>query len=249
MAGPNDAAVVPRVLAHYARCAAHLERSFEGTPIVFADFPRGFHGVPRFRVTHIALSAERIGWLVQREYAVEFHSWAPLPGSPERLRFGRVAVSPNAKVGFRGVKEIALALHEELLVAGYDAIPVLDGTGGVMLWLPFTESPPAGKIRVKLERICARVPLRRKATLDTTINAAGAYSPLPYSLRGTPALPVCAPVTWAELERLRAPVICTAETFPARFGRVGDLFAQSVEGLASQRLRTATRRRRAAAVS
>lgn len=241
MAGPS-AAAIPRVLAHYGRSAALLERAFAGTPIVFADFPRGFRAMPRMRVTHITLSAERIGWLVQREYAIEFHTWAPMPGSPDRLQFGRIAVEPNAREGFRGVKEIALATRDELLSAGYDANPVLDGVGGVVLWLPFTESPTAAKIRLKLERICARVAVRRKARLDASINAPGHYSPLPYSLRGTPGLPVCAPVTWAELERLRAPVVCSAETFPPRFARVGDLFARGVEALALQRLRMARHR-------
>jgi DNA primase len=240
MAGPN-VAVIARVLAHYGRCAALLERSFAGSPIVFADFPRGFHAQPRFRITHVTLSAERIGWLVQREYAIEFHTWAPLATSAERLQFGRIAIEPNARHGFRGVKEIALATRAELLAAGYDAIAVLDGIGGVVLWLPFPESPPAAKIRLKLERICARVPVRRKAKLDASINATGSYSPAPYSLRGTTGLPVCAPVAWSEFERLRAGFVCSAETFPTRLEKAGDLFALGIERLALQRLRTARR--------
>jgi DNA primase len=241
MAGPNDAAVIPRVLAHYARCATLLERSFGGSPIVFADFPRGLYGGERFRITHIPLSAERIGWLVRREYAIEFHGWAPVQESPERLRFGRIAVLPESGAGFRNLKEGALAVRQELLAAGLDAIPVLDGLGGATLWLPLLESPPAAKIRLRAERICTRLGRKRNVTIDATINAAGCYSPLPYSLRGAAGLPVCAPVAWEEFARLRSPVVCTAETFPAHFAKHGDLFAQGVERLSSQRLRAARR--------
>lgn len=255
--GSSSPAVALRVLAHYAGCAALLDASFAGAPIVFADFPRGFHAPPRFRVTQIPLSAARIGWLVQREYAVEFHGWASLVGEPERLRFGRILLEPpRDEHSFGEVRDAALMVREALAGAGYDAIPVVDGTGGISLWLPLAQAPPAPKIRVRLQRLCARVvalhpdalaigPLAStsRVRIDASINAPGRYSVLPYSLRGTPALPVCTPVTWEELSALRAPVVATAETWPARFDAHGDLFARAAAELSTQHLRT----RRAAA--
>ncbi len=249
--GSNQLAVVPRVLAHYASCAALLDASFAGSPIVFVDFPRGFHAPPRFRVTQMTLSAARIDWLVQREYAIEFHSWAPLPGEPERLRFGRILLEPpRGQRAFAHMKEAALVMREQLRAAECDAVPLLDGTGGIVLWLPFIEAPLATKVRARLQRLCARaaalyprllcsgaLPSEKCVRLDASTNAPGQYSPLPYSLRGTPALPVCTPVTWEELETLRAPVVCTAESWPARLSAQGDLFAQGVAKLAQQRLR------------
>ena len=251
--GSNQPAVVPRVLAHYASCATLLDASFAGSPIVFADFPRGFHAPPRFRVTQLCLSTARIDWLVQREYAIEFHSWAPLPGEPERLRFGRILLEPpRAERGFAQMKEAALVMREQLRTAAdCDAIPLLDGTGGIALWLPLLDAPLATKVRARLQRLCARaaalhprllcsgaLPSEKRVRLDASTNAAGQYSPLPYSLRGTPALPVCTPVTWDELKSLRAPVVCTAESWPARFDACGDLFAAGAAALAQQRLRT-----------
>ncbi len=245
MAPPiNDPVVIPRVLAHYARAAPLLEASFSGSPIVFADFPRGLHGPPRFRVTHIPFSSARLGWLVQREYAIEFHSWAPLPGEPERLRFGRILLEPTGRAGFSRVKEGALALREHLLAADLDAIPLVDGVGGVALWLPFSEAPPANRVRTKLQRLCLRTAAaHRHVHIDTATNAAGRYSPLPYSLRGMPNLPVCSPVEWEELERLRTPVVCSAESFPVRLAERGDLFATAAASLAQQRLYPHTRKR------
>lgn len=245
-------AVAPRVLAYYAGCAALLEASFTGAPIVFADFPRGFHAPPRFRVTQIPLSSARIGWLVQREYAVEFHGWASMPGEPERLNFGRILLDPpRGEHSFKDVRDAALRLREQLQAAGYDAIPVVDGLGGITLWLPFAQAPPATKIRVRLQRLCARVaaldpdrlctgalPSGTRVRLDASSNAPGRYSVLPYSLRGTPALPVCTPVSWDELRKQRAAIVCTAETWSARFDKHGDLFADGAIALASQGLRT-----------
>lgn len=233
-------AVAQRILAHYAGCASLLEASFTGAPIVFANFPRGFHAPPRFRVTQIPLSSSRIGWLVQREYAVEFHGWAPMPEEPERLRFGRILLDPpRGEHSFKAVRDAALRLREQLQAAALDAIPTVDGLGGITLWLPFAQAPPAAKIRVRLQRLCARaaalepdrlcigpLPSGTKVRLDASSNAPGRYSVLPYSLRGTPALPVCVPVTWEELRRQRAAVVCTAEAWPARFDKYGDLFAQ-----------------------
>jgi DNA primase len=250
--GDGQPAVASRVLAHYARTAALLDASFAGSAIVFADFPRGFHAKPRLRITQIPLSQARIGWLVQREYAVEFHGWAPREGEPERLRYGRVVLDPpRGEHGFRSICSAALVLREELQASGYDAIPVLDGLGGIVLWLPFAEAPPAAKVRAKLGRFCARVaalhggifctgalPSETRIHLDASVNAPGHYSVLPYSLRGTPALPVATPVTWNEIAGLRAPVICTAETWPQRFAACGDLFATGSEALHAQRLRT-----------
>ncbi|MGH7737956.1 MAG: hypothetical protein ACREMP_08860 [Candidatus Tyrphobacter sp.] len=250
--GFSPPAVASRVLAHYARYAALLDASFAGAPIVFADFPRGFHSPPRFRATQIPLSGTRIGWLVQREYAVEFHGWAALASDPERLRFGRVLLeAPDGESRFPAVRDAALLMREELREVGYDAIAVLDGAGSITLWLPFAQAPPASKIRVRLQRLCVKVAVAhpeylysgvlrsdKRVRLDATANAPGRYGILPYSLRGTPALPVCTPVEWEELATLRSAVLCTAETWPTRFEEKGDLFARAAAALQSQRLRT-----------
>ncbi|HEY9085605.1 MAG TPA: hypothetical protein VIN40_06685 [Candidatus Tyrphobacter sp.] len=242
--GINDAAVIPRVLAHYARCAPLLEAGFAGSPIVFADFPRGLNGSPRFRVTHIPFSSARLGWLVQREYAIEFHTWAPLPGQPERLRFGRILLQPVGHAAFPRVKQAALALREQLLIADLDAVPLVDGVGGVALWLPFSEAPPANRIRTKLQRLCVRVAgAYPNVHFNTATNAPGRYSPLPYSLRGLPNLPVCSPVEWEELEKLRSPIVCSAQSFPARIAERGDLFASAAAALAAQQLYPRARKR------
>jgi DNA primase len=235
--GINDAGVIPRVLAHYARCAPLLEAGFAGSPIVFADFPRGLHGAARFRITHIPFSSARLGWLVQREYAIEFHTWAPLPGHPERLRFGRILIEPSSNAGFARVKEAALAVREHLLTAELDAIPLVDGIGGIALWLPFSEAPPATRMRSKLQRLALRAAATHpRVRIDAATNAPGRYSPLPYSLRGMPNLPVCSPVEWAELEGLRSAIVCSAESFPARIAARAHLFAKARGALPQQRL-------------
>ncbi len=255
--GFSHPAVAPRVVAHYSRCAELLEAGFGGSPIVLADFPRGFHAPPRFRVTDIPLSSARIEWLAQREYAVEFHTWAPLPEEPERLRFGRILLEPpRGERDFSRMKEGALAVRRLLRALGYDAIPLVDGVGGIALWLPFAQAPLATKVRARLQRICARaavqnpsvlcsgaLPSESRIRLDASTNAPGRYSALPYTLRGTPALPVCSPVTWAELERLDGDIVCTAQSWPEWYEEHGDLFASAARALAKQHFRTSTRGR------
>lgn len=235
---PGQPAVASRVLAHYAGCAALLDASFAGAPIVFADFPRGFHAPPRFRVTQIPLSTARIGWLVQREYAVEFHGWAPDVAQPEYLRFGRVVLEPRGEAGFPDVRDAALRVREELAAIGCDAIAVVDGIGGIVLWIPFAQPPAAAKIRARLMRLCARVaPHAPSVRLDATVNTPGRYTVLPYSLRGTPALPVATPTGWTELAKQRAPVVSTAETWREWHDSHGDVFARASVALGSQRFR------------
>ena len=128
-------------------------------------------------------------------------------------------------------------MREHLLTAELDAIPLVDGIGGIALWLPFSEAPPATRMRSKLQRLALRAAATHpRVRIDAATNAPGRYSPLPYSLRGMPNLPVCSPVEWAELEGLRSAIVCSAESFPARIAARGDLFAKATGELAQQRL-------------
>ena len=86
----DDAALIPQVLAHYGLVAPLIEASFAQTPIVFVNYPKGVDEGGVFHVTTVPLSAEKLLWLIHREFAIEFYTWAPTLLDVDRLRFGRI---------------------------------------------------------------------------------------------------------------------------------------------------------------
>ncbi|HVA37289.1 MAG TPA: hypothetical protein VNJ51_06725 [Candidatus Dormibacteraeota bacterium] len=246
-------ALQPRILAHYQAVGPLLERSFAGAPIVYANFPAGLDHTRYFRVLGVPLSERKLVWTCHRYYAVEFHTWAPLPEDEDRLRFARILLEPqpatpaHPKTLEARIKEAALAVREALQTLGLDAIPLLDGTGGIALWVPFADAPHAAPLRAWLHRLAARVIAKHPALvsgepnshadgrvhLHVSSNAPGHYSAMPYSLRGARDLPVCTPIRWQELSEVHHGQF-TADTIQQRLAAHGDVFAAEAARLAQQ---------------
>jgi hypothetical protein len=64
---------------------ARAVASFSETPIVFVNYPNGIDKQRVFHVTTVPLSVEKLLWLIQAEYAIEFYTWAPTLLDVERL--------------------------------------------------------------------------------------------------------------------------------------------------------------------
>lgn len=92
----DDTEVVARALQHYRLVGPLIEASFAGTPIVFAHYPKGLDQPADYHVTAVQLSFDKLLWLVHREYAIEFFTWAPLLLDLGALRFGRILLLANA---------------------------------------------------------------------------------------------------------------------------------------------------------
>lgn len=242
----DDAALVPHLLAHYDHAAPLIAAHFADEPIVFANFPPGFHGQPHFAVTEIPLSASRLLWCVHRYYAVEFHSWAGLVTDEDRLRFGRILIEAR-QTPWHLVREAATLLRAALARENIAAIPLADGLGGIALWIPLSDAPHAVAVRAWLHGVVNPVVAAHPALLSNqpnthdpnrvhihvSSNARGRYSALPYSLRGAPSLPMCTPIAWDELATIGA-VACTAAEFPDRLKSHGDRFARQIAEIGAQ---------------
>ncbi|TAM74562.1 hypothetical protein EPN44_10840, partial [bacterium] len=244
-----DKALEPPILAYYDVVAPLIEHSFAGAPIVYGNYPAGFGHPTNFRILlDVPLSARKLLWACHRYYAVEFHTWAPLPDDENRLRFGRILIEAPEGTTQETVREAASAVRAALAGVQLQAIPILDGRAGMALWIPFADAPQAELLRGWLHQLCGRIVAEHpklvsverysraegRALLHVSSNARGHFSAMPYSLRGAPDLPVCAPFDWSELATI-ANGDMTAANFAARLETHGDLFAQQCAQLADQR--------------
>jgi hypothetical protein len=247
--GVNDAAIMPLVLAHYRRVAPLLERSLHGTPIVYANYPNGLDKPPSFRVTPIELTENKLLWLIHAKFAVEFYTWAPLPGAGDRLQFARILLESQTGVAFERIKLAALALRALLFsVAQLEAVPLLDGGSGIALWIPLSDAPHAVPLRAWLHQLCAEAVAQHPDLVSTEYNthddgrvhlhvqsnAPGHYSSVLYGLRAQ-GLTVCTPIRWEELGSFETAAAFTAETIGERLDKRGDVFASEVAIIAGQR--------------
>ncbi len=253
MAKSSDDAVIPQVLAHYQLVGPLIEASLAKTPIVFANFPKGLADQSRYHVTTVPLSVDKLLWLVHREYAIEFFTWAPALLNMAALRFGRILLLPALGVEFAQVKLAALAMRATLFgVAKLEAVPLLDGGTGIALWIPFADAPQADALRPWLHKLCSRAVALHPDLVSTAFNthhdgrvhlhvesnASGHYSSVPYGLRA-PALTVCAPVRWSELALYASADAFQCDTIAARVTDAGDVFAAEVKPIAGQKFASA----------
>jgi DNA primase len=244
----DDVALMPQVLAHYELVGPLIEASFAQTPIVFVNYPRGLGEGGVFHVTTVPLSAEKLLWLIHREYAIEFYTWAPTLLDVDRLRFGRILLEAPPGVEFERVKLAALAVRALLFdTAQLEAVPQVDGGTGIALWIPFADTPRADVLRKWLHALGKRAAELHPDLVSTAYNthhdgrvhfhvssnAAGHYSAVPYSLRAQ-GLTVCTPIHWEELGSLAGADVFSLGEFAARLHAVGDVFSSETNVIASQ---------------
>jgi len=244
----DDAALMPRVLAHYRLTAPLIETSLAGAPIVFRNFPAGLEKDGAFHTTSIPLTSNKLLWCIHAKYAIEFYTWAPLPDDEDRLRFARLLLLAPAGVDFERVKLAALAVRALLFdSAGLEAVALLDGGSGIALWVPLADAPHAKPLRAWLHGVANRAAQLHPDLISTEFNthsdgrvhlhvssnAAGHYSAVPYTLRAV-GLTVCAPIRWDELGSIVTAAAFKVDDLPERLQRHGDLFAEEVKIIAKQ---------------
>jgi DNA primase len=253
------------VFSYYRTVLPFIEGAFGGIPVVWATFAEpdsgaSFHGPLRDRVhklptvdvrlgsrsavPYFALQPKVVEWLIEYHHAVEFHSWTPTAANPQALRYARILLENN------DTRDAAMTLREFLNEHGVRAIPLLDGNGGVALYLPFDDAPGYDDVRRWLHVVANNAAARRPDLFTTepnshggsrvhvhvSHNAPGLYSALPYSLRGPDSRCAVAPLTWDELARLPANAL-QVETNDVldRLHNLGDLFAAERDAIGKQR--------------
>jgi DNA primase len=245
----DERALMARVLEHYRLVGPLIEASFAQTPIVFVNYPGDVDKGAVFHVTTVPLTSEKLLWLIHREYAIEFYTWAPTLLDVERLRYARILLEAPAGVEFERVKLAALAMRALLFdAAKLEAVPLLDGGTGIALWIPLADAPRSDVLRKCLHALCARaVELHPdlvsaaynthhdgRVHLHVSSNAAGHYSAVPYSLRAQ-TMAVCTPIHWEELGAVSGADAFGIVAIPGRLASKGDVFASEVKVIAEQR--------------
>ncbi len=248
LTGASDALLVSRLLAYYHRTAPLISASLAGTPLVLRHFPHGLDEPGSFELLPFEVSANRLLWAVHAKYAVEFHTWAPLPSDEDRLQFARILILPPDGVGFDRVKLAAHAVRAMLAEVHLQAALLADGTSGLALWVPFADAPYAVPLRAWLHGIANRAALLHPDLLSTepnthhdgrvhlhvSSNAKGRYSAVPYSLRA-PNLTTVVPIRWDEVDWLDRADGVDAGAMVARIDALGDVFAADVAAIGVQR--------------
>ena len=247
LTGASDTALVSRLILYYRRTAELINASLADTPLVLRHFPRGLAQPGSFEVTPFGVSVNRLLWAIHAKYAVEFHTWAPLPADDDRLQFARILIESPAGADFARVKLAAKAMRTVLADVHLRAVALLDGGTGMALWVPFADAPHAVPLRAWLHVLCSRAAIRFPDLLSTeanthhdgrvhlhiSSNAPRRFSAVPYSLRA-PGFTTVVPIRWDELDGFDRADSIDADAMIARIDRLGDVFAAEVGAIGTQ---------------
>jgi DNA primase len=224
------------VLAHYERVADLIAANFPLAPVIPVYYPDGLDAAPHYggcvhddqplpatvptvQVAfpnhprrYVAATADSLLWLVHRG-AIDICSWTPNSHDPDRLGYARIILSPRGGATHEHVAFAMLALRTMLLQYGVEAIPVLAGSAGAALFIPFNDAPAYDAVRTWLHEV-VNAAVAHSSTLITAdshdhkskrvhanvgSNAPGRNSSLPYALIGSTHLGMVTPIHWNEL--------------------------------------------------
>jgi DNA ligase D len=177
-------------------------------------------------------------WAVQMS-TVEFHPWHSRRADTERPDELRIDLDPQPGTGLAEAKVVAAAVNEALADLGAVGWPKLSGSRGIHIYVRI--EPDYGFREVRRAALAFSREIERRLPdlvttawwkeergqqifLDYNQNARDRTIAAAYSVRGTPAGLVSAPVTWQELPDVEMRDF-TIATMPARFAEVGDLHA------------------------
>lgn len=236
------------IVSHYALVAPVMERIFGRIPIVWTTLPPEANQRPIYHAKFFGHYSHLTSEHVQHLAAIgaqEFHSWFPTVEYPQRAHFARFLLerpwADTQRSLLESVRRGARIIGDMLNAEGFGAIPVLDGVGGVSIFVPLAGGPPYTDVRVwahalARKAIAAHPELFSEAPnvhddgrlhIHVSSNAEGRWSILPYSVRTT-GTRVATPVTWDEIAACDM-MGATVHDFPARLAAKGDVFGEMLE--------------------
>ena len=217
----------------------HQKRLPRGAPpwveTVRVHFPRYNRDADELCVTHPA----DVIWAVQMS-TVEFHPWNSRRADVESPDEWRIDLDPMPLATFADVRTTAALVHELLDELGATGFPKTSGGKGLHIYVRIRPEHGFPDVRRAAWAFAREVERRSDGGVDTTWwrkdrdpravfvdynqNARDHTIASAYSVRGTPAGLVSAPLTWAEITDAE-PADFTLATMPERFARIGDLHA------------------------
>ena len=148
---------------------------------------------------------------------VEFHGWGSRAGeveTPDRLV---IDLDPDPKLGFERVKKAAFQVRRSFDAVGLESFALLSGGKGIHIVVPLEPVAAWPEVDEFAKAFCTALadaaperftvalpkPQRRgRIFLDFLRNHRTATAVMPYSARARPGMPVAAPATWEELDRI-----------------------------------------------
>jgi DNA primase len=235
LSATEQTAIANELRVHYARVAPILHAAFGGMPLVSASFPQGLGTKAYWHTKPLPLEPSVFAWCLDKLNAVEFHSWFPAPGAPDRCGHARIFLETAGAATDKQLREAARLTRAALQKHGLDAILMLDGTGGIALLVPFDDQPAYDDVRTWLHGFANALAAAHGSLFTTEPNTHGGslvhihvshnaeqmFSALPYSARGLDGLPIALPIPWELLDTMPTASITVAE-FPAHYAQHGD---------------------------
>ena len=217
----------------------HQKRLPSGAPpwieTVRLHFPRYNRYADELCVTH----PTDVVWTMQMS-TVEFHPWNSRREDTESPDEWRIDLDPMPQAGYGDVRRVAGVVREVLAELGAVGYPKTSGGKGLHIYVRTPPEHTFGDVRRAALAFAREVERRSDGLVDLTWwrkdrdpasifvdfnqNTRDHTIASAYSVRGTPAGIVSAPLRWEEVEDAD-PRDFTIATMPARFAALGDLHA------------------------
>jgi DNA ligase D-like protein (predicted polymerase) len=178
-------------------------------------------------------------WAVQMS-TVEFHPWNSRRDDTESPDEWRIDIDPMPLATYADVRRVAAIAQEVLAELGAVGYPKTSGGKGLHIYIRIPPEHGFSDVRRAAWAFAREVERRSDGMVDLTWwrkdrdpasifvdynqNARDHTIASAYSVRGTPAGIVSAPVRWEEIAEAE-PADFTIATMPARFAEFGDLHA------------------------
>lgn len=178
--------------------------------------------------------------------AISQDPWFSRVSNPVHQDYTAIDLDPGEGAGFDRVLDVARYVKEELDRLGIPGVPKTSGSRGLHIYLPLPRrtSYETGQLLchvvasivstkhpkiATIERMVKRRP-RGTVYVDYLQNILGKTLATAYSARASDYAGVSTPLTWKEVQAGVDPREFTIRTAPARFKKVGDLWAPLREG-------------------
>jgi bifunctional non-homologous end joining protein LigD len=195
--------------------------------------------VSRSSVKHLVVdSVDALRWLAQMS-ALTIHMWSSREGTLEEPDWLVFDLDPAKGKGIEQAIEAAIVMRGLLENLELPSVPKTSGKRGIHVLVPlapgYSHEEVADFACSVAAAVTAHVPdmtverslakRRGRLYLDCMQNGYGKTIVAPYSLRAIDGAPVSAPLKWSEITRRLDPLKYNLRTMPARYAKVGDLFA------------------------
>ncbi len=254
------------LLDHYARMAPVLVPHIAGRPMVMKRYPDGWdhqfffqHALPDTAPPWLGRARLEKGddaitygvvddpmgllWMVNLG-CIDLNPWHARAATPHLAEHVLFDLDPQEGVPFDTVREVALAVRDELAAIGLRCHAKTSGSRGMHVIVPIIPAPhestrlfanliarrlvTASPATVTVETAIAR--RGRRVYVDANQNGYGKTIASVYSVRAVATATVSTPVTWDEVAEGVDPTRLTMEAVAERVGTMGDLFADVLAG-------------------